>query len=64
MEDLMKDRQGDFQPSDPGRINPNDPVEIRYWCQQLGCTDEQLNQALTKVGDHVAAVREYLESSE
>jgi len=49
-----------FQPLDPGRINTMDPVELRYWCQQLHCTEQALNEALRKVGDHVSAVREQL----
>jgi hypothetical protein len=49
-----------FQPMDPGRINTMDPVELRYWCQQLRCTEPELKDALSKVGDHVTAVRNEL----
>jgi len=46
-----------FRPFDPSRINAVDPVELRYWCSELGCTERQLNNAISTVGDHVAAVR-------
>jgi hypothetical protein len=46
-----------FKPLDPGRINPMDPVERAWWCQELGCTDEELSQALARVGEHVTEVR-------
>ncbi|MDM0045963.1 DUF3606 domain-containing protein [Variovorax dokdonensis] len=52
-----------FHPLDPGRINGMDPIELKYWCAQLGCTDSQLHQALAEVGDHVTAVREWLAES-
>lgn len=46
-----------LQPLDPGRINTMDPVEMRYWCQELGCSPERLEQAVAEVGEHVTAVR-------
>jgi hypothetical protein len=49
-----------FQPLDPGRINTLDPVELKYWCRQLDCTEQVLKDALAKVGDHVTAVRAQL----
>ena len=56
----MSDDLSHFHPLDPGRINTIDPVELKYWCQQLHCTEMQLRQALAKVGDHVTAVRNQL----
>jgi hypothetical protein len=52
----------DFRPYDPSRINALDPLELRYWCSDLGCTKRQLNAAISTVGDHVAAIREFLKS--
>ena len=52
-----------FRPFDPSRINAVDPVELRYWYSELGCTERQLNNAISTVGDHVAAVREFLKSA-
>lgn len=58
----MPDDLSHFKPLDPGRINTHDPVELKYWCEQLHCTESQLEGALSKVGDHVTAVREHLAS--
>jgi len=57
----MKDDLKHFRPLDPGRINTMDPVELRYWCAALHCTEEQLEEAVERVGEHVAAVRQHLE---
>lgn len=56
----MTDLKRDFTPHDPGRINAMDPVELQYWCNELGCTDEELKDAVAKAGEHVTAVREQL----
>ena len=56
----MSDDLAHFHPLDPGRINTMDPVELKYWCQQLKCSETQLKDALAKVGDHVTAVRNQL----
>jgi hypothetical protein len=58
----MTQRSDDFKPYDPSRINALDPFEVRYWCNDLGCTKRQLNGAISAVGDHVAAIREFLRS--
>ncbi|HSI57351.1 MAG TPA: DUF3606 domain-containing protein [Ideonella sp.] len=59
----MSDSHGiAFRPLDPGRINSMDPIELRYWCAELHCSEPQLLQALAAVGEHLAAVREYLAS--
>ncbi len=52
-----------LKPLDPGRVNTMDPLELHYWCQELGCTEELLCQIVDEVGEHVAAVRERLLSS-
>jgi hypothetical protein len=53
-----------FKPLDPGRINALDPVEVKYWCEQLHCTERELHEVISKVGDHVTAVRDRLASRE
>ncbi|NML14580.1 DUF3606 domain-containing protein [Azohydromonas caseinilytica] len=50
-----------FQPLDPGRVNTMDPVELRYWCDQLHCGEDELKDIVDRVGEHVAAVRQALE---
>ena len=58
----MEEHQGNFKPLDPGRVNAMDPIEFQYWCKELGCTEAELNDAVSKVGEHVTAVREQLAS--
>lgn len=50
-----------FTPMDPGRVNTMDPVELRYWCDHLQCSEDELKDIVGRVGEHVAAVREALE---
>lgn len=57
---MSSDGLAHFHPLDPGRINTIDPVELKYWCQQLHCSEAQLREAVTKAGDHVTAVRDQL----
>ena len=58
----MTDPQEDFKPLDPGRIHAMDPIELQYWCRELGCTEAELKDAVLKAGEHVTAVRAELES--
>ena len=56
----MSEDLTNFRPLDPGRINSMDPIELRYWCKELHCTEAELTDALSKVGEHITAVREEL----
>lgn len=58
----MPDDLTHFKPLDPGRVNVIDPVELAYWCRELRCSEAELAQAVEQAGEHVAAIREYLES--
>lgn len=58
----MQDDLSDFRPLDPGRVNTMDPTELRYWCRELHCSEDQLIKAVDRVGDHVAEVREQLQA--
>jgi hypothetical protein len=49
-----------LKPLDPGRVNTMDPVELRYWAREFGCTEDRLVEVVEQVGEHVAAVRERL----
>ena len=51
-----------FKPIDPGRVNATEPLELKYWCAELGCTEPELQGAVAKVGEHVTAVRAHLRS--
>ena len=56
----MTDTVTHFKPLDPGRIDPLDRVELQYWCKELRCTQGELTEAMSTVGEHITAVREYL----
>ena len=51
-----------FTPLDPGRIHSMDPIELKYWCKEFHCTEANLRNAISAVGEHVTAVREHLAS--
>lgn len=48
-------------PADRSRINTADPVEVRWWSKLLGCSQEQLQQAVSRVGDSAAHVEHLLD---
>ena len=37
-----------------------DPVEMQYWCNEIHCSEADLRNAITAVGEHVTAVRDQL----
>lgn len=47
-------------PADRGRINIDDPGELRWWCGRLGCTDMKLKEAVQAVGATTTRVAQYL----
>jgi hypothetical protein len=47
-------------PADRTRINVNESWELRYWMDTLGVTEQQLRDAVKKVGVMVADVRKEL----
>lgn len=56
----MTDDLNDFKPLDPGRIDLLDLLELQYWSRALNCTEAELQQAVSAVGNHITAVRDYL----
>ena len=47
-------------PRDRRRINLNQGHEIHYWTRTLGCSAEELEQAIGKVGSSASAVKRML----
>ncbi|BDC47690.1 DUF3606 domain-containing protein [Bryobacterales bacterium F-183] len=43
-------------PADASRINLSEDYEVRYWTEKFGCTREELEDAVEKVGSSAAAV--------
>ncbi|WP_432261352.1 DUF3606 domain-containing protein [Cupriavidus sp. TMH.W2] len=60
----MSHETSEFRPLDPGRINLMDPLEVQYWCRELGCSTSDLEIAVDEAGDHISAVRAQLESKQ
>ena len=56
MPDDLKRRR----PEDPSRINLGQEWEVAHWCKRLGCTEEELIDAVGEVGTSVRKVKEYL----
>jgi hypothetical protein len=45
---------------DRTRISMTEDYEVRYWTDALGCTREQLQLAINRVGNSVETVRDFL----
>jgi Protein of unknown function (DUF3606) len=50
-DDPMKKR-----PQDSSRININERLELQYWADRFGVTQERVRQAVEKVGNSAEAV--------
>ena len=58
----MPDDLTPYKPLDPGRVDVLDQVEMQYWSRELQCTEAELKQVVSEVGDHITAIREHLAS--
>ena len=47
-------------PQDATRINVHEDYEVAYWTKKFGCTKEQLQAAVKKVGVSAKTVEEEL----
>jgi len=56
----MPDDKTIRQPHDKQRIDIDDPYEVRNWCNSIGCTADQLERAVDKVGTSAEDVKKYL----
>lgn len=56
----MADDKTKKGPADSSRVNISEDYEVSYWTDTLGCTKEELAEAVKKAGTSVKAVREYL----
>ena len=57
-DDMADDKSKTGQ--DRQRISLSEDYEVRDWCKSLGCTPEQLREAVKAVGNSADAVREQL----
>jgi hypothetical protein len=45
---------------DRSRVSTADALRLRYWCGRFVCTENELKDAVSRVGVAVAKVEEYL----
>lgn len=45
---------------EPREIRLDDPLDVSFWIEQYGCTDDQLRSAVQEVGPVAQDVREQL----
>lgn len=55
----MPDNLTKRAPNDSERISLSEEWELKYWSKSLGCSREELKQAVSKVGNSAKAVKEY-----
>jgi Protein of unknown function (DUF3606) len=53
----MPDDTTDRSRQDQLRINVNEPHEVRYWTQRMGCSEQELRAAVARAGVMAEAVR-------
>ncbi|MDQ8031192.1 DUF3606 domain-containing protein [Bordetella genomosp. 1] len=56
----MSDNLENRGAQDRARINVNEPHELRYWTQALQVSEQQLRDAVARVGVSADAVRAHL----
>jgi hypothetical protein len=55
----MSDDLSNRGPADRSRVNVHESWEVRWWCKEFGCTEQQLAAAVKAVGVSAAAIRKY-----
>ncbi|MDF2449528.1 MAG: hypothetical protein K0R26_2032 [Bacteroidota bacterium] len=56
----MSDNKTKIKPQDSSKININEDYEVQYWTKTLGCTKQELKNAVEKAGVSAEAVRKFL----
>jgi hypothetical protein len=56
----MSDDLSKRRPQDASKVNVHEAWEVKYWCNEFGCTESKLRAAVQAVGVSAAAVRRYL----
>jgi hypothetical protein len=57
----MADNLNGIARLDDSRINIEQDYEVRYWCEKLSVSEDQLKSAVAKAGPMVKNVREHLQ---
>ena len=56
----MPDDLTGSRPEHSQRITLDQDHEIRYWCKRFDCTEKELRDAVSLVGDSAATAQRYL----
>lgn len=51
-------------PADRGLIDLDDPREVSWWSKRLGCSQQQLRQAVAEVGNSAAQVEQVIDGKD
>ena len=51
-------------PADRSLIDMDDPREVNWWRKRFDCSEEQLRQAVEKVGNSAAKVEQMLDGQD
>lgn len=51
-------------PAQRSRIDMSNPSEVMYWSKTFGCNEQQLRQAVERVGDSSAMVEQLLDGKD
>jgi len=46
-------------PADRKRVSLTEDYEVRYWCSRFGCNEEDLREAVAKVGHMASDIEGY-----
>ena len=49
-------------PADRSRVNVHEPWEVRWWCGEFSCSEQELRDAVRLVGVSAQAVRTHFAS--
>jgi hypothetical protein len=52
-----------WTPTDTGRINLIEELEVQWWCDRFGCTEVALRSAVSKVGPTADSVERELKQA-
>lgn len=57
----MADDKTKRNPQDAARVNVNEEYEVRYWTDKFGVSEQQLRDAVAKVGVSAAEIERELQ---
>jgi hypothetical protein len=58
------DNLNERRPQDTSRISLNEKWEVKYWCRELGVSEDELRVAVLNVGNDAQKVKKYIQLSQ